>query len=316
MHFSSAILALATVASGVTAHPGLHHRHNRIHERRHLEAREPLTFFMDKKPAESNGSGSGSAGNDSASSDDKTDGSKPAAGGASNSGSSSSSNSNAKPGGGGGTGARKSFCGGPSTNMKRATAEEIAYKGNTGSPGHWGCNIMEVDCGDLHLYDYGTIFEGNSGGAHDVYSCSAFNKIGPTGGIDPGWHSALDFQVPKGAQKCLAFDKNSQGSIACNQGTGGPLRTTFGQMASTWYEFDFGSDKNDHQSGSDVSVLVANSNKLPYIGMAIDAPGKGTCSWLKESGENFQAYMGGMEALDGVGCTGYSTGQVKVTLGY
>jgi hypothetical protein len=265
---------------------------------------------MDNKPAESGGSASD--GKNSAS--DKGNGSTPAGG--AGSGSSSSSNSNANPGDRGGTGIKKPFCNGEQTNVKRASLADIAAKGNTGSAGHWGCNMMEVDCADLHLYDYGTTFEGNSGGPHDVYSCSAFNKIGPTGAIDPGWHSALDFQVAKGAQKCIAFDKNSQGSIACNNGGGGPMRTSYGQMASTWYEFDFGSDRNDHQSGSDVSVLVAQSQKMPFIGMAIEAPGKGMCSWLKENGENFQAYLAGMEALDGVGCTGYDKGHVKVTLGY
>jgi hypothetical protein len=316
MHFSSAILVLAT-ATSVAAQPTLHHRHNQVHERRRLQAREPLTFFMDQKPRDA-----GSSSNDS-NPNDKTGDSQAAGGsggsGATGSGAAGSNSAGATTSAAGntgstGTGQKKPFCNGEPTNVKRATAFDIAYKGNTGSKDKWGCNIMEVPCADLALYDYGTEFHGGNGG--DVYSCSAFNKIGPTGGIDPGWHSALDFQVARGETKCIAFDKNSQGSVACDSGTGGPRKTSFGQMAGAWYEFDCGSDKNDNQSGSDVSVLVANANNIPYIGMAVEAPGKGMCSWLKSTGENFQAYMGGMEDLDGVGCTGYSKGVTKVTLGY
>jgi hypothetical protein len=210
---------------------------------------------------------------------------------------------------------RMPFCGEPRL-AKRATAFEIAYKGNTGSFNRWGCNIMEIPCTESSFYDYVTVFECNPGGTHQSYSCSAFNKIGPDGGIDPGWHSALDFQVMKGQKRCIAFDENSRGAVSCSSGLSGPEMTPLKQRAGTWYEFDFGNEMNDGQSGSDVSKLVADKYGLGFVGMAIEVPGKGVCSWLKETGESFQSYVGGMEDIDGVGCNGYSKAQVKVTLGY
>src|SRR5690606_7275933 len=82
------------------------------------------------------------------------------------------------------SGGKKAFCGG--ANAKRATLYDIAYKGNTGTVSNWGCNIMEVDCSDIDLYDYTAEF--SSTGSSDVFACSAFNKIGPKGLIDGFWH--------------------------------------------------------------------------------------------------------------------------------
>src|SRR5438034_946747 len=59
-------------------------------------------------------------------------------------------------------GARIPFCGGASTS-KRATAEDIAFKGNTGAPGRWGCNWQLIPCGIQNLYDYNIKFTVSSG---------------------------------------------------------------------------------------------------------------------------------------------------------
>lgn len=212
-------------------------------------------------------------------------------------------------GGSSSSGEKKAFCGG---SKKRATTAQVGYEGNTGTDDDWGCNIMEVDCGTLDLYDYTAEF--SSTGAE--YSCSAFNKIGPTGEIDGFWHSALDFAVKD--KTCLAFDTDSQGGVACGEGAGGPPKSDMGQLAGTWAEFDFGSEANGGNSGADVSTLVADSaGSGGIVSMAIEAPGKGVCSRLslKDPGESFEVYRGGMEDQDGVGCKGYSKGGITVTLG-
>ncbi|KAL5606919.1 hypothetical protein BROUX41_003295 [Berkeleyomyces rouxiae] len=206
------------------------------------------------------------------------------------------------------TGTAKQFCSGSS--KKRATSADISYVGNTGTATNWGCNIMEIECNTMSLYLY-TMEVSSTGG---TFSCSHFNKIGPEGKIDGFWYSALDFTINGGEKKCFAFDKNTQGGMACSAGTSVD-RTTIGQLSGTWAEYDYGSDVNSDNSGSDVSVLVAQAAGRKFIGMSIANPSGTICSWVKSDGTNFQAYMSGMEDLDGVGCTGYYKGSLTVILG-
>ncbi|GJC81434.1 allergen Asp F4 [Colletotrichum tofieldiae] len=199
------------------------------------------------------------------------------------------------------------FCNGKKS--KRATLAQIASVGNTGTEDDWGCNMQVIDESIVSLYNYTTTFTASD----EDYSCSCFNKIGPKGLIDGCWFAAITFSVKKGESKHVAFDTDSQGSCACGPGKEVP-KTFIGQFAGTWLEFDWGSVANSGNSGADASVLVAGSQSLPYYGMKVDANGK-TCSWVKSDGSNKEAYMPGMEALDGVGCKGYYTGHLNVTLG-
>lgn len=299
MHITTTLILLATALSGVSAHPSAGHslhRHAHTHDKRATELTEtssPLEerfsksrkkYWRNKRPS-------------------RPKHSRPPP---SNSGG-RPTNTPPKPSGGGGGAGYKPFCGGL---KMRATDEDISYKGNTGA-GRWGCNIMEIDCGLVDVYDYTAKFESTDGD----YSCSAFNKIGPTGEINGFWHSALDFTISKGTPKCIAFDKNSQGGIACGAGRGGCPKTSLGQLAGTWLEFDAGSNRNADNSGSDVSVLVAGAYNMPYVGMSIKDPLGRHCSWVKSNGDNHAAYMPGMEALDGVGCTGYYKGMLDIKVG-
>lgn len=290
MQLSSALLLAAAAISSVAAHPSpVAHRHARFHDK-NIEARGDSKFVKNVKPATTAVQ----------STPEPTTAAASTAAAATPSSSSSS-------------GGKKTFCSG-SSNSKRATSYDIAYKGNTGTTDDWGCNIMEVDCGTIDLYDYTAKF--TSTGGDTTYACSAFNKIGPTGLIDGFWFSALDFSVSSGKALCLAFDKNSQGGVAC--GAGSVPKSSIGQLAGTWLEFDAGSTKNDDQSGSDVSIIVAeNFGMTDWISMKIDAPGKGTCSKLSKANpaSNVAVYRAGMEDEDGVGCTGYSKGTIFVTLG-
>lgn len=286
MHLSAA-LVLATALTAA-AHPSVGHNHGHLHR---AVARSGNKFVKYDQPA-SSASPSSSSAPEPSSSDDSSD---------SDSGSSS--------------GEKKEFCSG---SKKRATTDDISYEGNTGGEGDdWGCNIMEIDCGTADLYDFTASFSASGG----EYSCSAFNKIGPDGGINGFWHSALDFSVG-GDKVCLAFDDDSQGGVACGEGSGGPPKTEAGQLAGTWAEFDWGSVKNGGQSGADVSTIVADNSddqkvRDAIISMSIDAPGKGTCSKLSldNPGDNVEVYRKGDEDKDGVGCKGYTKGELKITLG-
>jgi hypothetical protein len=200
------------------------------------------------------------------------------------------------------------FCGG--AKSKRATAAQIAYKGNTGVAGNWGCNMMMVDGSVADKYDYSAKFTTTG----STFTCACFNKIGPTGLIDGFWHTAVSFTVNAGETKYMAFDTNSQGGCAC--GSGGTVpKTPLGQFAGVWLEFDWGNESNGGNSGADVSVLVAGASSMPFYGMAVTDPLGKVCSSVESNGHNFAAYMPGDEALDGVGCKGYYKGQLKVVLG-
>lgn len=196
------------------------------------------------------------------------------------------------------------FCEG---NTKRATLAEIAYKGNIGVQGNYGCNMMLVKPNVADKYKYLTTFTNRSDKEQE---CMCWNKIGPDGvGINGFFigNQALTFKLPGGGKQSVAFDANSQGGCACD-----PTKiatTAFGQIASTWLEFDFGNDSNGEWSGADASCLVSAALGLNIPGMKVC--GHGTCSTIYPGGKGENAYLGGMEALDGIGLN-LPAGQVRL----
>ena len=198
------------------------------------------------------------------------------------------------------------FCSGG--NSKRATAAQIAYQGNIGTSGNYGCNIMTVKSDVADQYDY-TIKFVNGGSSQQ--QCSCWNKIGEDLGIN-GFFSgneATTFSLPGNGEQYVAFDQNSQGGCACGEGSV-PL-TSFGQFASTWAEFDFGNDSNNEWSGFDASCLVSAKYGLDIPGLKL-CDSHGTCSTINAGGTGTNAYLGGMEDLDGIGGN-LPPGEVRLT---
>ena len=196
------------------------------------------------------------------------------------------------------------FCSG----QKRATPEQIAYKGNVGVPGNYGCNMMLVPEAVADSYPYTIKFINVGDGAE---RCECWNKIGPDGrnnGFFSG-NQALSFDVAAAGEQHVAFDSNTQGGCACNQGAV-PL-TPFGQFASTWVEFDFENASNNGHSGADASCLVAAYYDLTIPGLKVcDSR---DCSIVNPGGTGTNAYLAGMEHLDGVGLN-LSPGPVRLTV--
>ncbi|KAK1579140.1 uncharacterized protein LY79DRAFT_523207 [Colletotrichum navitas] len=281
MQLTNTLVVLSAALTGVSAHPSLH-GHQHFHERRTVDGVEQRdTFYKNVAPSAP----------------------APAPAAATPASPAPSAPAASKP-----VGEYVPFCNGQKTT-KRATLAQIASVGNIGTEDDWGCNMQVVDDSILSLYNYTSTFTASD----KDYTCSCFNKIGPKGQIDGCWFAAITFSVKQGQHKNVAFDADSQGSCACGAGSEVP-KTSIGQFAGTWLEFDWGSVANSGNSGADASVLVAGSQSLPYYGMKVAANGK-TCSWVKSDGSNQDAYMPGMEAADGVGCKGYYTGHLDVTLG-
>ena len=216
----------------------------------------------------------------------------------------------------GGTGVLQSFCPGK-TKTKRATHEQNTYIGNTGLCG-WGSNMMQISPSDTTLYDYSLTFTASD----NDFTCHCFNKIGPDGGLNGSFqNSAITFTLKKGDSTAIACEANTQAICACGFGSSVPVCSPIGQWTGTWAEFDMGSSPNGGQSGADVSVLpvqdcAANTGKVTsFPGMRIAANGN-TCSWVKKDGSaEFQAYINGNHAADGVGCTGYTKNNLDIVLG-
>jgi hypothetical protein len=200
------------------------------------------------------------------------------------------------------------FCGG--NKKKRATLEEIAYKGNTGTDDNYGCNMMLVQSNVAEKYKYLAIIENID---DEDYECVAYNKIGPDGGINGFFdgHEAIRFIIPAGGKQHLAADENTQGGVICDKGSV-PL-TSFGEFASTWAEWDFGNESNDGWSGADASCLVAAALGLDIPGLQIC--GHDTCSTIYPGGDGENAFLGGMEALDGLGLN-IAPGKVRLEVTY
>ncbi|KAM0668874.1 hypothetical protein ACQRIT_003876 [Beauveria bassiana] len=265
MKFSATVVLAA--AMGASAHPSRHAHHN---AHRSVVGRE---FVMAQRPAPPAPAATTVAPSPSA----------PEVSAASSSSASSSPGSGFKP-----------FCGG---NKKRATLAQIAYAGNTGGSGKYGCNIMQIDCSAASLYDYTLKFV-NNGGSEEA--CTCWNKIGPDGGINGFFknNQAMDFKLPANGEACVAVDGNSQ--IGCACGPGEVPTTSFGQFAGTWVEADFGNESNKKWSGYDASCLVSAANGLDIPALKVCDDDK-TCSTIFKGGKGDNAYVGGMEADDGVG---------------
>ncbi|KAH6988766.1 hypothetical protein BKA56DRAFT_667998 [Ilyonectria sp. MPI-CAGE-AT-0026] len=85
------------------------------------------------------------------------------------------------------------FC--TDSKPKRASAEQIAYKGNTGTSDDYGCNIMMLrNINAASQYKYTARF--NNAVDRDQ-ACVCFNKIGPNGGINGSWkgNQAISFTL-------------------------------------------------------------------------------------------------------------------------
>lgn len=195
------------------------------------------------------------------------------------------------PGSGSG-GAKKQFCGG---NKKRATAAEIFYKGNIGTAGNYGCNLMMVD--SASGYDYTATFENKSGKDQKCVAWLKFGRDGKLTGFFEG-NQAFTFDLPAGSKKVMAAEANSQGGVAC--GPGKYTLSGIKQFADTWLEFDFANESNKNFSGADVSCLVASDNNLFVQAMKVCADGY-PCSTIEEGGKGTNAYVAHTHALDGVG---------------
>jgi hypothetical protein len=221
----------------------------------------------------------------------------------------------AAPSSGSSSGAIKPFCDGVTytkSYSKRATLADISYKGNVGAEGNYGCNLMMVDADIAEDYDHLTTF---TNAADEDQECACFLKIGADNGINGFFNGnqALKFSIGAGEKKYLVADDNTQGGCACGPGSV-PL-TSFGEFAGTWIEFDFNSDINNHWSGADASCLVSVAAGMDIPGMEVC--GHDTCSTINPGGTGTNAYLGGMEAEDGVGLNiGPGKVRLAVTVGY
>ena len=217
-----------------------------------------------------------------------------------------------------GSGKAKPFCGGKSytkvyDNKKRASIADIFSKGNIGADDDYGCNMMIVDEDVAEDYEHITTFTNKAGKSME---CACFNKIGPSNDEVNGFFNgkqALKFNIGAGEKKYLAADDNTQGGCSC--GVGKVALTNWGEFADTWLEFDFKSAVNDDWSGADASCLVAAAEGMDILGMQVC--GHDECSTINPGGTGTNAYLGGMEAEDGVGLN-IAPGKVRldVTLGY
>ncbi|TQV90684.1 hypothetical protein V2A60_006895 [Cordyceps javanica] len=190
-------------------------------------------------------------------------------------------------------GGAKPFCTGV---KKRATVAQIAYAGNTGSNGQYGCNMQQVDPSTASEYDYTMTFD-NMGGSEQA--CVCWNKIGPTGLIDGFFNGkqALNFTLPVGGKACVALEGNSQ--IGCTCGANEVPLTQIGQFAGTWVEADVANESNQQWSGFDASAIVAGVNGMPIPGLKVC--GNDICSTVYNGGRGDNAYLHGMEDEDGIG---------------
>lgn len=281
MKISAAVVLAAAI--GASAHPS-NHGHRNAH--RSVQARD---FVMAKKPAPPPSSTTTPPPPATSST---TPSPAPAPPSSSAAPPSSSASPSPSP-----PGAYIPFC----QDQKRATLAQIAYAGNTGSGGVYGCNMMTIPASSASLYEY-TIEFVNQGNSQQ--KCFCWNKIGPDGGINGFFKSnnkALTFELAAHGQQTVAFDKNSQIGCSCHAD---PFPYTLvGAFASTWVEADFCNESNQQYSGFDASSIVAAAAGLDIPGLQVC--GKGTCgnicSTIFAGGDGKNAFLGGMEALDGIG---------------
>lgn len=296
----SAPLVVAAAALGVSAHPsGQHHAHNLAHRSAGQQfvkyvqpAPEPTTSeapppapkptTQEKKPEPKPEPEAGIF------KEQSTEEKKPE----------QKQKDNGSSGGEGqGVSSYTPFCGGAKT--KRATLEEIAYTGNVGSEGNYGCNMMLAKSSAAKEYDYKAKITNM---LDEEQHCIAYLKIGPEGLIDGFFegNQVLDFTIPAKGTQYVVADENTQGGVICDVPSV-PV-AGFGEWASTWAEFDFANESNDGWSGADASCLVSARQGLDIPGMEICGPcGGHTCSQIWPGGKGKNAFTAGMEAEDGWG---------------
>ncbi|KAL6860645.1 hypothetical protein ACO1O0_004673 [Amphichorda felina] len=202
------------------------------------------------------------------------------------------------------------FCGGEKT--KRATIAEIHYKGNVGSASNYGCNMMLAKSNVADEYKYNVKIKNALAKEQE---CVGYLKIGPDGGVNGFFdgNEAVRFNLPANGVQYLVVDENTQGGVVC--GVGSIPLTNFGEFASTWAEFDFGNESNDGWSGADASCLVSAAEGLDIPGLNLC--GHGTCSTIYPGGKGKNAFLAGMEALDGLGLNiPAGKARLEVTVGY
>jgi hypothetical protein len=300
MKFSASALLLAS-ALGASAHPSGHHGHlhRSVDKRGHFFAAvkpEPTTTAAPAPVTTSSVAPPPPAPTSTSSAAPAPAASSAASSQLENNSESTSSSSGSAPAFCGGNYKRATIADVQPDISKRASLEDIAYAGNLGATGNYGCNLMEVEAKYAESYKYLTTFENDSDKDQE---CVCFLKIGPEGGINGFFNGnqAVDFSVPAGGKSYIAADENTQGGCACGHGSV-PL-TSFGEFASTWLEFDFGNEKNGAWSGADASCLVSAALGLDIPGLQVC--GHDTCSTINPGGSGTNAYLGGMEAEDGVG---------------
>jgi hypothetical protein len=212
----------------------------------------------------------------------------------------------------------KAFCGGGvgalTSKVKRVTYEQIMYTGNLGNKNGctWNSNLMEVPNNVADKYKYVQRYHNV---ADEPYQVICANKMGAdgqlTGMFKVEGQKQLIFMLQPGETKSVVADVNTQGvcAFAANE----VPRTTHGQYAGVWAEFDFANDSNDGWSGADCSSLVAQAYKMDVPGCRMSEGG--VDSTILPGGIGFNAYTIGMEALDGIGLNiipGQTVIEVKV----
>lgn len=192
------------------------------------------------------------------------------------------------------------FCGGTSSKSKRVTYEQIMYTGNTGTKSGcpWNSNMMVVPNSIADKYQY---VQKYTNVASQPYQVICANKMGAdgqlTGMFKVDGQQQLIFTLQPGETKTVVSDTNTQGvcAFAANE----VPRTTHGQYAGVWAEFDFANTSNNGWSGADCSSLVAQAYDMDVPGCRMSHGG--IDSTILPGGHGTNAYTKGMEALDGIG---------------
>jgi len=313
MHLAR-LIVLAAV--GVAAHPSGHaHMHRAVHEEKGLEKKDRQMIYatIDNKVVSWSEGGSpfkqahkptpepeptttSTSTPPPAPTPTSTTAASPATTTASSSSSSSSSPPPSSPsssGQGQGIGTFEAFA----CSKKRATGGDITYTGNTGCDGVYGSNVKLIKSNLASKYDYTIKVVGSS----SAMQCVVWNKIGHDGGVNGFFNGnqVLTFELPANGEQYIAFDANTQGGMTCCAGTV-PL-TGVGQFNGAWCEWDFADAKNGNHNGFDASALVAGVAGGPFNPLSFCTADKSVCSTLYAGGGGLNAYLPGMEAVDGVG---------------
>jgi hypothetical protein len=187
------------------------------------------------------------------------------------------------------------FCGG---KAKRASLADIASVGNIGTADSYGCNMMVVDNSFVTKFDYTAQY---TNVADEPYEVVLGLKIGREGKINGFWDSVTSFKLQPGETKTVVHEADTQGFAAFAPNS--VPKTSWGQWAGVWVEFDFASGRNNKWSGADCSSLVAASQPgLAVPGcMVCDADDASTCSKIFPGGAGVNAFIAGTAELDGLG---------------